>query len=172
MNRNSVNQILVTEEDFIEVLYANAAPSRITISPDDERWVLSFNRASAEFGIPTKIDWGPEWIGTHDDFIEHNLSNWHLPEEYARFDPYKYCIGKCETEAQRERVRLEQQLFEERNMTHVLQFLKHFVDTLREHDIVWGVGRGSSVASYMLFLLGVHRVDSLQYDLDIKEFLK
>jgi DNA polymerase III alpha subunit len=46
------------------------------------------------------------------------------------------------------------------------------VTVCKENNIVLGVGRGSSVASYVLYLLGVHRVDSLKYDLDIKEFLK
>ena len=54
----------------------------------------------------------------------------------------------------------------------VLRWLKYFDDTLREHNMIWGVGRGSSVASYVLFLLGVHRVDALEFELDIKEFLK
>jgi DNA polymerase III alpha subunit len=34
------------------------------------------------------------------------------------------------------------------------------------------VGRGSSVASYVLYLLGVHRIDSMFYDLDPSEFLR
>jgi DNA polymerase III alpha subunit len=50
--------------------------------------------------------------------------------------------------------------------------MKYLVDTLRKNIIVWGVGRGSSVASYILYLIGVHRIDSLYYDLDIAEFLK
>jgi DNA polymerase III alpha subunit len=43
---------------------------------------------------------------------------------------------------------------------------------MRDNNIVWGVGRGSSVSSYVLYLLGVHRVNSLYYDLDIHEFLR
>jgi DNA polymerase III alpha subunit len=43
---------------------------------------------------------------------------------------------------------------------------------MKENKIVWGVGRGSSVASYVLYLIGVHRIDSIKYDLDIREFLK
>jgi DNA polymerase III alpha subunit len=46
------------------------------------------------------------------------------------------------------------------------------VDTFREEKIVWGVGRGSSVASYVLYLLGVHKVDSLKYNLNVDEFLR
>jgi DNA polymerase III alpha subunit len=50
--------------------------------------------------------------------------------------------------------------------------MKYLVDTLRKNNVVWGVGRGSSVASYILYLIGVHKVDSIKYNLDINEFLK
>jgi DNA polymerase III alpha subunit len=46
------------------------------------------------------------------------------------------------------------------------------VETMRVNNIVWGVGRGSSVASYVLYLIGVHKIDSMYYDLDIEEFLR
>jgi len=63
-------------------------------------------------------------------------------------------------------------LFKSHAMMDVLQFLKYMVDTLRENNIVWGVGRGSSVASYVLYLLGVHKVNSIKYNLDPTEFLR
>ena len=63
-------------------------------------------------------------------------------------------------------------LFRQHNMIPLLRYLKYLVDTMRENNIVWGVGRGSSVASYVLYLIGVHKIDSIKYDLDIKEFLK
>ena len=43
---------------------------------------------------------------------------------------------------------------------------------MKQNHIIWGVGRGSSVASYVLYKLGVHRIDSLYYNLDIGEFLR
>ena len=57
-------------------------------------------------------------------------------------------------------------------MIEVLKYLKYLVDTMRQHKILWGVGRGSSVASFCLYLLGVHRINSLKYNLDITEFLR
>jgi DNA polymerase III alpha subunit len=54
----------------------------------------------------------------------------------------------------------------------VLKYLKYLVDVMTQNQLIWGVGRGSSVASFVLYKIGVHRVDSLYYDLDIKEFLK
>jgi DNA polymerase III alpha subunit len=62
--------------------------------------------------------------------------------------------------------------FSSRDMFMVLRWLKYFVDTMRKNNLIWGVGRGSSVSSYVLFLLEIHKIDSLRYDLDIKEFLK
>ena len=80
--------------------------------------------------------------------------------------------GMCETQEQKDRVELELELFIQHGMLDLLFYLKYLVDTMREHRIVWGVGRGSSVASYVLYLIGVHKVDSLKYKLDIHEFLK
>jgi DNA polymerase III alpha subunit len=50
--------------------------------------------------------------------------------------------------------------------------MKYIVDTLRANNIVWGVGRGSSVASYVLHLIGVHKIDSIKYSIPIEEFFK
>ena len=62
--------------------------------------------------------------------------------------------------------------FKARNLFPILQLLIYIIDTMRKNNLVWGVGRGSSVASYILYLLGVHKVDSVKYNLNIKEFLK
>jgi len=57
-------------------------------------------------------------------------------------------------------------------MYPVLKFLVYLVNICEENDVVLGVGRGSSVASYILYLINVHHIDSIKYNLDIKEFLK
>ena len=62
--------------------------------------------------------------------------------------------------------------FRSRNMLDLLRWLKYFVDTARKNNIVWGVGRGSSVSSYVLYLIGVHKIDPIKYNLDYKEFLR
>ena len=81
-------------------------------------------------------------------------------------------LDKCNTEEERDRVLIEYKLFEDKGFTKVLQFLIYFVDTLRANNIVWGVGRGSSVSSFCLFLIGVHKINPMLYDLDYKEFLR
>lgn len=79
---------------------------------------------------------------------------------------------KCHTEQEVTRVLEEFALFEEREMIPVLRCLIYLIAHFREEGIVWGVGRGSSVASYCLYLIGVHKVNSLAFDLDVREFLK
>lgn len=107
-----------------------------------------------------------------DDFDNNNQSKWYLPSEYANMDIAKYVLDKCTNEEELQRAGDELIKFQERDMFILLKYLKYLVDTMRKHNIVWGVGRGSSVASFVLFLLEIHRINSLYYDLSIDEFLK
>jgi DNA polymerase III alpha subunit len=43
---------------------------------------------------------------------------------------------------------------------------------MTENQLIWGVGRGSSVASFVLYKLKVHRINSMYYELDPAEFLR
>ena len=95
-----------------------------------------------------------------------------MPESYKSFDIDLYLLSLCNTEIETDRVLEEIKLFVQYDMIDLLCYLKYLVDTMRENNIVWGVGRGSSVASYCLYLLGVHKINSIKYDLDIREFLK
>lgn len=119
-------------------------------------------------------DWPIPKIYT--DSIYHSdaerQSKWFIPEEYKTFNMEQYLLDLCISPIERNRVETELKLFKEKNMLPVLIFLKFLIDTLREHKIVWGVGRGSSVASYCLYLLGVHKIDSIKYNLDINEFIR
>jgi len=106
------------------------------------------------------------------DFDKALQSDWFMPPEYREFDIEEYCINRCANIEQVERVKAEMSAYKDRSMIPLLQWIKHFVDTCTENNIVWGVGRGSSVASFVLFLLGVHQVDSVKYNLDWQEFLR
>jgi DNA polymerase III alpha subunit len=107
-----------------------------------------------------------------EDFDQALQSDWFMPPEYREFDIAEYCISRCTSDVQVERVKAEITAYKDRGMIPLLQWIKHFVDTCTENNIVWGVGRGSSVASFVLFLLGVHQVDSVKYNLDWQEFLR
>lgn len=101
-----------------------------------------------------------------------DTNSWFMPYSYQTLDIERHCLDLCTTDQQLERVSHELALYRHHNMIPHLKAMKYIVDTLRQHRIVWGVGRGSSVASYCLFLIGVHKIDSIKYDLPIEEFFK
>jgi DNA polymerase III alpha subunit len=99
-------------------------------------------------------------------------THWFIPESYRTMDIQDWLYQRCPTSEIRQRVVEELRLFAKYDMIPMLKTMKYIVDTLRANNVVWGVGRGSSVASYVLYLLGVHRINSMYYNLDIAEFLR
>ena len=102
---------------------------------------------------------------------EINSKHWFIPKDYCP-NLVEFLYGQCNTPEQTQRVDQELELFVKHGMYEVLHVMKYVVDTLRENNIVWGVGRGSSVSSYVLYLIGIHKIDSIKYNLPIEEFFK
>jgi DNA polymerase III alpha subunit len=107
-----------------------------------------------------------------EDFDRMCQSQWLMPDEYKNLDIAEYVLGLCDSEAALQRVGEELLLYQARDLFDLLRYLKFLVDIMKQNNLIWGVGRGSSVASYVLYLLEVHRIDSLHYNLDIAEFLR
>lgn len=105
-------------------------------------------------------------------FDQKCQANWRMPDEYKNLDIASYVLSLCENEAELQRCGEELLLYQERGLFNLLQYLKYLVDTMRENRVIWGVGRGSSVASFVLYKLGVHKINSLYYKLNIREFLR
>lgn len=105
-------------------------------------------------------------------FDEANQCNWFIPDEYKTFPIVDWLYNQCKTPEEKNRVEEELTAFIEHNMFDLLFCLKYIVDTLRQNNIVWGVGRGSSVASFVLYLIGVHKINPIKYNLDWREFLR
>jgi hypothetical protein len=97
---------------------------------------------------------------------------WHMPDQYKTLDIAKYVLSLCNTEAELQRCGTELLLYQERDLFDLLRYLKYLVNVMTQNQVIWGVGRGSSVASYVLYLLGVHKINSMYYNLDIAEFLR
>jgi hypothetical protein len=168
MIKDTYGQHIYTERELCEILFARPTAklngaltdTPITIHPDLELEHL-----------PNLIHYVNSQE-TLEEFDTRLQGNWRMPQEYRDLDIVQYLLDQCQTDAQLQRVGEELLLYVDRNLLPLLQYLKYLVDQMRVNKIVWGVGRGSSVASYVLFLLGVHRIDSIYYDLPITEFLK
>lgn len=106
------------------------------------------------------------------DFHAMAQSRWHMPDEYQQLDIAAYILSLCNSQEELQRCGAELLLYQEQDLFDLLKYLKYLVDTMTTNQIIWGVGRGSSVSSYVLYKLGVHRIDSLYYNLDIREFLR
>jgi DNA polymerase III alpha subunit len=154
----------------MEMLYHNRDITRADFieTPD----INKFNTFAEELGIKKLEILGDE------DF--DRINTYIIPQYYKDIDVESYVKGlvpvrgvdKADNARSSQRVDMELTLYKERELFPILQVLIYVVDTLRKNNLVWGVGRGSSVASYVLYLIGIHKVDSLKYDLNIKEFLK
>lgn len=150
----------VEEDDIIELMLSNR---QAKILPRNVQSFKTFDSTCKTYGIknPFELD------SSTDDIA------WNMPETYSVLNIRNYITSNYKlNKEQLARVDLELNEFEQRNLTDLLRFLVYFIDTVRTNNIVYGVGRGSSIASYVLYLLKVHRIDSFKYNLDIKEFLK
>jgi len=113
---------------------------------------------------------------THFEISDYDSacqSNWNMPDEYKTLDIEAWLFEQIPPwDPQHTRVTEELEAYKARNMLDLLRWLKYFVDTCKKEGVVWGIGRGSSVASYVLYVIGVHSIDSIKYNLDWQEFLR
>jgi DNA polymerase III alpha subunit len=175
MRSDNYGQIILNTDDAFEALYSGKIKSLDKILFDNTAEIKKFNTAVKENFENInllKIYQEPSDVDSVELFDEANQCTWFMPEEYKDFPIIDWLYSQCITEEQKDRVDEELTLFIQHGMFDLLFYLKYLIDTMREHKIVWGVGRGSSVASYVLYLLGIHKIDSIKYKLDIKEFLK
>lgn len=107
-----------------------------------------------------------------EEFDHRCQDEWYMPNDYKDLDIAEYVLSLCNTDTELQRCGHELLLFQERNLFNLLRYLKYLVDSMRNNRLIWGVGRGSSVASYVLYKLGVHRINSMYYELDPAEFLR
>ena len=169
MKMNQLNEIVVDENDLVEGMLEGKR-ARYVITKDTEK-IDSYNHFCTLFKFEDTIDYETP-AETNDKYSYKDANNWWMPEEYNTLDIEQYLLNLITTPQQRERVYAELEEFKNREMLPMLQFLVYMVTELKHNNILWGVGRGSSVSSYILYLIGVHKIDSIKYNLDYKEFLR
>jgi hypothetical protein len=172
MNFDNFGQAFTTEEELCDLLYQNPKLDLGKFQVID--WDgYNISVLSTYSGFPLVREYHPYPEGYDiDTFHRTRQETWHMPEEYKTLDIAQYILDLCKTDEELQRVGQELLLYIERDLFDLLRYLKYFVDTMRKNNVVWGLGRGSSTASYVLYLLGVHKINSIYYDLPIEEFLK
>ena len=110
----------------------------------------------------------------HADPIDHQLrqNEWVYPSEFDDIDLHDLFAQMCSTDVERERVQYELELYKTCGLEKLLRWAIWFMVVVNQNNLFIGVGRGSSVSSYCLYLIGLHMVDSIKYGLDPEEFFK
>ena len=172
INTDKFSRSLLNDDHGMEMLYNTKSIDNVAFVNSDD--LVLYNK------MCDQLDLQP--LGVLDDmdidipaYHQQQQDKWFIPEEYKTLDIEEYISQRLPKDVRIEavqRISIELEMYRTRNLYPILQVLIYIIDTMRNNDIVWGVGRGSSVASYVLYILGVHKVDSLKYNLDIKEFLK
>lgn len=166
MKTSATGLPIMSEQDIIELMYQGHKHQELFV--DDNALFENVQRAVKDLALPM-----PFTIKMYQARTPDEMTNcWQIPKEYASIEIESWFADKISTEEQAIRVATELSLYKSGGLYPLLRFLIYLVDTMREHKIVWGVGRGSSVSSYCLFLIGIHKIDSMKYNLEIKEFLK
>jgi len=163
MKTDKFGNVIYDVNDVVELIYRDKEHLLDKIYTEDNR----------EFkNLPTKKIDDNIYNISIEEFDQICQSEWLMPDEYKNFNIVEFILDQTANEEQYQRAVEELTEYENRNMFDLLRWLKYVIDTCRTNNIVWGVGRGSSVASYVLYLLGVHRIDSIKYNLDWQEFLR
>ena len=157
--------VVLTADGAVEALYAGSDLDGCVIEPHEDVDLYQHSIRLLDTALDPLLTAGAQ---QHRDWY----AEWTTPAPWSQMSVLDHCMDRCATDEQRIRVCEEYQLFDARKMIPVLRHLIWMVDDMRKRGIVWGVGRGSSVSSYVLFLIGINRIDPMKFDLDVSEFLK
>ena len=169
-----------SNRNLIDMIYSGNIDKCHVVLCDENDDVDKFNSAMENQGLPKLQKYIPLDVDqkTFDGVCQ---SEWFMPNEYKELDVVAHLYNLCPAlgddfnitgDERFNRVNEELAEFERRKMFDLLRYMIYLVDFMRENNIIWGVGRGSSVASYVLYLIGVHKIDSIKYNLDWREFLR
>ena len=133
-------------------------------------WINEPLRLKLEYSLSINADLFPTL--PQEPSWEQRTNEWHIPTEYLDMDIEQHVTGLARNLQDQQRVSWELEQFRARNLLPVLRTIKYLIDVMKQNNIIWGVGRGSSVSSLVLYLMGVHRIDPIKWNLDAAEFFK
>ena len=165
MDVDSFSRITLNEDDLVDLFMKDKDVSFKYALVEDQ----INNELDIDFPKLVKVTESDETI---EDFDEKQQQKWFIPEAYTDIDIAKWVLDQCDTEEEITRAGDELVMFADREMMPLLRYMKYFVDVAAKHNIVLGVGRGSSIASFVLYKIGVHKINPIKYNIPITEFLK
>jgi len=170
MKTDQYHRRVFDEQEICKILYCNLDADLAEYNLEDNQ--LHNNAIEINYSDLGKLEQLPEIDLLPEEWHQQNQQSWFMPEKYQQFDIAEWVLSQCSNDEELQRAGSELLIYAERNLLDMLCYLKYLIDTMQENNIVWGVGRGSSVASFVLYKIGVHRINSLYYDLDFDEFMR
>lgn len=167
---NKYGQALLTGDSLRELLLQGKNISHLNVIFDDEIKLHEKYQSELLNDTITFLD-PPEELLTFDEFHFKCAEEWVFPVIYQQIDVLSWLYNKCKAEQEINRVAEEYRIYEKHGLIMLLRLFIYLIDYMRKNKFIWGVGRGSSVSSYILYLIGVHKVDSIYYQLDFGDYL-
>lgn len=102
--------------------------------------------------------------------------SWNIPEKFKNVNLLDYVVERLDKipvnirQKYHDRLVLEIEEIEKRDVSNLFKMLVYVTETLKNSKTVFGVGRGSSCACLFLYLIGLHKVDPIKYDIPLSEF--
>ena len=156
-------------EQIARFLLLGVPASKLRVTEQTPDLVMFNQQVSLEDQIRTGID----------EPIQLDMA-WQLPKSYSTLDLdehfttlYNQVEGRYSLELQGkaiERIVVELEEVKARGMVEFMRTVIFILDELKKNNVVWGVGRGSSCASYLLYLIGLHVVDCVTMEVPMEEF--
>ena len=169
-NITDTGDVLIKHDAFVEMFRSNGIVPGLTALRDED--IEKYNQRHPEATIKIiDVDDVPEMPPVR-------AYSFMIPDYYLELDLDEYVAEKLvdkfpnPSDLYTDRVVLELAMMRERDMEDLVRTLIYMVETFEQNNVVHGVGRGSSCASLVLFLIGIHMVNPIEYDIPIEEFLR
>lgn len=179
----------MTMKDYIELdHYKLWADGTVTVDDNQLENIITngvpLNRVYVEKKTPKVVQWN-KFSGQDEKFdVKTNLSpfsvDWNIPDEYVDIDIVDYIsnelIPKVEQDefydARLTRIVEEVEQIQITKSESIFRCLIYILDKMKKDNVFWGLGRGSSCSVYLFYLLELHAVDCVKYDIHYSEFFK
>jgi hypothetical protein len=171
MRTDSLGLPIFDHHDAIDLIYQNRLAVLQDLQFEPHREIDIYNQSVNLTGVGESLRVYNTMLVDVKEFDQLLQSEWFMPNDAKNFDIESHIISITPVGSEK-RVQEELAAFKQHGYLNLLKFLHYLVQNMRSKNMLWGVGRGSSVACYVLYLLGVHRIDSIQYGLDWREFLR
>lgn len=151
----------MSNQGIIELAYQNKLDNAIF------EWQDSHSKQTYQ-NVSTYLDSWPFELNSTDISSRH----WFTPPEYININLDDYVLARCKDAQQRDRAQQELKIIHDLQAEHIFLHLIYLVNMWRAKNLVWGIGRGSSVSCFVLYAIGLNKINPLDYDLDHREFFK